>query len=88
MSTFVSVIKLPSFTFFLVNLAAWEPNRLFPRPELDLDLLLKRDVCAGKLKFGALFAKNDGGEEVPLKLLNLFLGFVLFRLYKFINTRR
>ena len=70
MSLFASVTKSPSLTFSLVNSAACEPNRLFPGPELDVDFLLKLDVR--KLKFGALFAKNGGEDEVPVKLLNQF----------------
>ena len=56
----------------MVNSATCEPNKLFPGPEADVDLPLKLDLCARKLKFRALFAKNGGGEEVPLKLLNQF----------------
>ena len=53
--------------------AVWDPKKLFAgEGAFNLGPLLKQDVYAGILKFGALFAKNGGGEEVPLKLLNRF----------------
>ena len=53
--------------------AVCSPKKLFVGGgALALDLLLKLDVCAGIWKFEALFAKNGGGEKVPLNVLNRF----------------
>lgn len=52
--------------------AICEPKKLFTGGgAFALDLLLKLYVCAGTWKFGALFSKNGGGEDVPLNLLSL-----------------